>query len=184
MKSLNNGGVESLVVTGVLLTPLDGSNHPSEPSVVLDDDEFLQEIEVLVEDEAVEAGADEAAVDEIDEMPDQFPSMSTNRRQGISMMKRLEVSMTKIAIPKAMRTIPAMTRPEKAMTRIMGRTILPAMTIAAPIRQMMMMTNKPLGLGTLLQTPRGPSFALISTASVISASSIISLRCAIVGVPS
>ena len=82
IKSLNNGGVESLVVTGVLLTPLDGSNHPSEPSVVLDDDEFLQEIEVLVEDEAVEAGADEAAVDEIDEMPDQFPSYVDEQTAG------------------------------------------------------------------------------------------------------
>ena len=78
-ESLNNEGVESLVVTGVLLAPLDGSDHPSEPSVVPNDDEFLQEIEELVEDEAVEAKADEEAVGEIDAMSDQLPSYADER---------------------------------------------------------------------------------------------------------
>ena len=68
-ESLDDEGVESLVVTGVLLTPLGGSNHQSEIQGIPDDGEFLQDIEELVEDDAVEAKADEAAVDE---MPDEF----------------------------------------------------------------------------------------------------------------
>jgi hypothetical protein len=81
-ESLNNEGVESLVVTGVLLTQLGDSDHSSEPSVVPDDGEFLQEIAELVEDEAVEAKADEAAVEEIDEMPDQLPSLPEELTEG------------------------------------------------------------------------------------------------------
>jgi hypothetical protein len=64
-ESLDNEGVESLVVTGVLLTPLDGSDHPSETSVIPDSDESLQDIAEVVQDETSDTGADEMTIDDL-----------------------------------------------------------------------------------------------------------------------
>jgi hypothetical protein len=64
-ESLDNEGVESLVVTGVLLTPLDGTEHSTETSVIPDSDESLQDIAEVVQDETSDTGADEVAIDNL-----------------------------------------------------------------------------------------------------------------------
>jgi hypothetical protein len=64
-ESLDNEGVESLVVTGVLLTPLDGSEHSSETSVIPDNDESLQDITEVVQHETSDTGADEVTIDNL-----------------------------------------------------------------------------------------------------------------------
>ena len=59
-ETLNNEGVESLVVTGALLTPLGGSDDQLEP--IFSEDERLQDIEEIVGDEINDTGDDEAIV--------------------------------------------------------------------------------------------------------------------------
>jgi hypothetical protein len=77
-ETLDNTAVESLVVTGVLLTPLGSSDDPPEPTFA-PDDEALQEIEELVEEEAVEAEADEFAVEAL---PDEVLSQHDEPSAG------------------------------------------------------------------------------------------------------